>query len=297
MPEGARFVNATSKTRAGAQAAFTMQRLWRQAVWGCIAAAAVLLAVLAAFTDIGSQRAALVFGASNAAPPAPYPQTAQTSQAIAQPTTPAASRSLDADYLVRQLTQTVRGLADDRDRMMKRLAAIERNVDDMTGSISQQIEAVKAASTPPAVPWLNTASMAPIAAPETSLPAGWESTPRPSSTAPTDAQTPPDAAAIPADAAAAPANAAYGAEIGSAASIKALHARWAGIRSAHLQILDGLTPVVALRENPRSHKTELRLVVGPLANAAAAAQLCASLTAVRLSCLPTMFDGHNLALE
>ena len=296
MPEGARFVNATSKTRAGAQAAFTMQRLWRQAVWGCIAAAAVLLAVLAAFTDIGSQRAALVFGASNAAP-APHPQTAQTSQAVAQATTQAPSRSLDADYVVRQLTQTVRGLADDRDRMMKRLAAIERNVDDMTGSITQQIEAVKAASTPPAVPWLNTASIAPIAAPETSPPAGWEPTPRPSSTAPADAQPQPDAAAAPANAAAAPANAAYGAEIGSAASIKALHARWAGIRSAHLQILDGLTPVVALRENPRSHKTELRLVVGPFANAAAAAQLCASLTAVRLSCFPTMFDGHNLALE
>ncbi len=289
MLEGARFVNATSKTRAGAQAAFTMQRLWRQAVWGCIAAAAVLLAVLAAFTDIGSQRAALVFGASNAAP-VPHPQTAQTSQPVAQATTQAPSRSLDADYVVRQLTQTVRGLADDRDRMMKRLAAIERNVDDMTGSITQQIEAVKAASTPPAVPWLNIASMAPIAAPETSPPAGWEPTPRPSSTAPADAQPQPDAAA-------APANAAYGAEIGSAASIRALHARWAGIRSAHLQILDGLTPVVALRENPRSHKTELRLVVGPFANAAAAAQLCASLTAVRLSCFPTMFDGHNLALE
>ena len=289
MLEGARFVNATSKTRAGAQAAFTMQRLWRQAVWGCIAAAAVLLAVLAAFTDIGSQRAALVFGASNAAP-APRPQTARTSQAVAQATTPAPSRSLDADYVVRQLTQTVRGLADDRDRMMKRLAAMERNVDDMTGSISQQIEAIKAASTPPAVPWLNTASMAPIAAPETSLPAGWESTPRPSSTAPADAQPKPDAAA-------APATAAYGAEIGSASSIKALHARWAGIRSAHLRILDGLTPVVAVRENPRSHRTELRLVVGPLADAAAAAQLCASLMAVRLSCLPTMFDGHNLALE
>ena len=220
MLEGARFVNATSKTRAGAQAAFTMQRLRRQVVWGCIAAAAVLLAVLAAFTDIGSQRAALVFGASNAAP-VPHPQTAQTSQPVAQATTQAPSRSLDADYVVRQLTQTVRGLADDRDRMMKRLAAIERNVDDMTGSITQQIEAVKAASTPPAVPWLNIASMAPIAAPETSPPAGWEPTPRPSSTAPADAQPQPDAAA-------APANAAYGAEIGSAASIRALHARWAG---------------------------------------------------------------------
>lgn len=288
MLEGARFVNATSK-RAGAPTAFTMQRLWRQAVWGCIAAAALLLAVIAGFTDIGSQRAALVFAASNAAP-VPHPQTTQTSQAVAQATTQAPSRSLDADYVVRQLAQTVRGLADDHDRMMKRLAALERNFDDMTGSISQQIEAVKAASTPPAVPWLNTASMAPIAAPETSPPAGWGSTPQPSSTTPADAQPQAEAAAT-------PANAAYGAEIGIASSIKALHARWAGIRSAHRQILDGLTPVVALRENPRSHKTELRLVVGPLANAAAAAQLCASLMAVQLSCLPTMFDGHNLALE
>jgi hypothetical protein len=25
--------------------------------------------------------------------------------------------------------------------------------------------------------------------------------------------------------------------------------------------------------------------------------LCATLMAVQLSCLPTMFDGHNLALE
>ncbi len=49
MLEGARIVNATSK-KAGAQTAFTMQRLWRQAVWGCIAAAALLLAILAGLT-------------------------------------------------------------------------------------------------------------------------------------------------------------------------------------------------------------------------------------------------------
>ena len=289
MLEGARFVNATSKTRTGAQTAFTIQRLWRQAVWGCVAAAALLLAVLAAFTDIGSQRAALVFAASNAAPAA-HPQTPQTSQAVAQAAAQAPSRSLDTEYVVRQLAQTVRGLADDRERMMKRLAAVERNVDDMTGSISQQIEAVKAASTPPVVPWLNPASMAPISAPETSPPAGWELPPRASPMASAAGQPQPDAASS-------SGNAAYGAEIGSASSLKALHARWAGIRSTHLQILDGMSAVVALRENPRSHKTELRLVVGPLANAAVAAQLCASLIAVQLSCLPTMFDGHNLALE
>jgi hypothetical protein len=217
-------------------------------------------------------------------------QTAQTQ--ATSPNQPA-SRSLDSDYVLRQLAQTVRGLMEDRDRMAKRLAAVERNVDDMTGSISQQIEAVKAPTASPAVSWLATATTPLIAAPERLPPSGWDTAPRPSSSPPSS--SPPSALQPLPDAAAA--NGAYGAEIGSASSIKALHARWEGIRSAHLQIFDGLTPVVALRENPRSHKTELRLVVGPLGNAAAAAQLCASLMAVQLSCLPTMFDGHNLALE
>jgi len=289
MLEGARIKNATSK-RPAAQTAFTMQRLWRQAVWGCVAAAALLLAVVAGFTNAGAQRAALVLSSLNGAPAS----SAQTAQA--QPSNQPVSRSLDSDFIVRQLTQSVRALADDRDRMAKRLAAVERNLDDMTGSISQQIEAAKAPSTPPppVASWLATATTPFIAVPGTLPPSGWDAAPRPPSTASAAAAA---AAAQPLDAIAPAANAAYGVEIGSASSIKALHARWAGIRSAHLQLLDGLTPVVSLRENPRSHKTELRLVVGPLANAAAAAQLCATLMAVQLSCLPTMFDGHNLALE
>jgi hypothetical protein len=274
-------VNATSK-KAGAQAPFTMQRLWRQALWGCIAAAALLLAILAGLSDIGSQRAKMLFASLNGASSS-SPQIAPT-QAPSQPV----SRSLDSDYVVRQLTQTVRGLVEDRDRMAKRLAALERNLDDMTGSISQQIEAAKAPSAPPAISWIATATTPLVAAPETLASSGWDLAPQP--------PAPPAAAPLP-DVVAPATNGAYGAEIGSASSIKALHARWAGIRSAHLRILDGLTPVVALRENPRSHKTELRLVVGPIGTAAAAAELCASLMAAQFSCLPTMFDGRNLALE
>ena len=286
MSAGARIVNATSK-KAGAQAPFTMQRLWRQALWGCIAAAALLLAILAGLSDIGSQRAKMLFASLNGASSS-SPQIAPT-QAPSQPV----SRSLDSDYVVRQLTQTVRGLLEDRDRMARRLAALERNLDDMTGSISQQIEAAKAPSAPsppPAISWMATATTPLVAAPETLASSGWDLAPQPPPPAP------PAAAPLP-DVVAPATNGAYGAEIGSASSIKALHARWAGIRSAHLRILDGLTPVVALRENPRSHKTELRLVVGPIGTAAAAAELCASLMAAQLSCLPTMFDGRNLALE
>lgn len=89
----------------------------------------------------------------------------------------------------------------------------------------------------------------------------------------------------------------YGADIGSALSIQALRARWAGIRSAHPQLLDGLAPTVTLRETPQSNRPELRLVVGPLANADAAARLCAALLPYRLYCHPTLFAGQHLALE
>ena len=174
MLEGARTLNATSKRKTGAQTAFTMEQLWRQVVWGCIAAAALLLAILAGFTEAGAQRVALVLSSLSGAASA----SQHTTQA--QAPGPSAARSLDSDLIVRQLTQTVRGLTEDRDRIVKRLAAIERNVDDMTGSISQQIEAAKASSPPPVEPWVAIANTALLATPEATLPPGWEATPQPS---------------------------------------------------------------------------------------------------------------------
>ena len=90
---------------------------------------------------------------------------------------------------------------------------------------------------------------------------------------------------------------AYGAEIGSASSIKALRTRWASIHSAHAQVLEGLRPVVSLRDNPQSNHIELRLVVGPLASADAAGRLCALLATFHVACQPTMFDDRQVALE
>jgi hypothetical protein len=88
----------------------------------------------------------------------------------------------------------------------------------------------------------------------------------------------------------------YGADIGSATSIKTLQTRWTAVHAAHAQLFQGLHPSVTLRENPRSNRTELRLVVGPFSNAEAAAQLCAALAAFKQFCQPTMFDGR-LALQ
>jgi hypothetical protein len=90
---------------------------------------------------------------------------------------------------------------------------------------------------------------------------------------------------------------AHGADIGTALTMKALHARWSGLRAAHPALFDGLQPLVSLKQNPRTNRTELHLVVGPYSNADAAAQFCDFVLPFHLACQPAMFDGSRLALQ
>jgi hypothetical protein len=73
--------------------------------------------------------------------------------------------------------------------------------------------------------------------------------------------------------------------------------RWAGIRSAHPKLFDGLAPTISLNELPPSNRPELRLVIGPLASANAAVKLCATLGRFRLTCQPTIFARRHLTLD
>lgn len=256
--------------KIAAKPRFTLRRLWPPAQWGSAAAAALLIAILAGRSDVGVQRVAEILSSLHLRSPAAL----RSDQAVAGP--------FDAETATRQLAQAVRGLAADRDRLITRMAAVEQNLEDMTGSVTRQIEAAKAAS----APWPDDQTPVPAtAAPMLALAEGLAN--------PLTAAT----ISSPSDAAeAATPAAAYGADIGSATSIKTLHTRWTELRSAHPQLFAGLRPSVTLREGLRSKRTELRLVVGPLPNAEAAAQLCASLAPFRQFCQPTMFDGR-LALQ
>ncbi len=304
MQGRAKAVNAIPK-RIAAKKTFTMQSLWRLALWGSTAAAALLLAILTGRSEVGLQRGAIMLSSLNLTS-TPSLRAGQGATQLASKENHIAPRALDADSATRQLAQAVHNLTEDRDRLMARLAAVEHNLDDMTGSIARQVEAAKAANVqafPP--PWPNegppvpatpatiAALVAPGAPGAPGVPplAGAASPLPPSPLTPAAAQWPPDATAS-----AAPPPA-YGVDIGSALSIKVLQARWAGVRSAHPQLFEGVEPVVTLRENPRSNRTELRLVVGPLPSVEAATQLCASLAALRLFCQPTTFDGPHLALQ
>lgn len=286
--------NATSKIGAtgkkpAATTAFTMQGLWRLALWGSTAAVALLIATLTTRSDIGSQRASVLLSSA---------QSGRQGQATTQVASQSPARQFDAEAATRQLAQVVRNLTEDRDRLAARLAAVEHNMDDMTGSITKQIEAVKAKTAealPPAPsPWpgdsppvaMTPATIAALVAPVAPASAGFTAPPLPSSLA---------TAADLASSGAPPT--AYGVDVGSALSIQALRARWTAIHLAHAPLFDGLYPVVMLKEIPKANRVELRLVVGPLTSPEAAAQLCASLAAFKLFCQPTSFDGQHLALQ
>ena len=256
MADEVRLAKADLKRPAG-KAAVTMQGLWRLMMWGATAAAALLIAVISSRGVTGSQRAAVAvatLGGSSVA------VKQQTGPASAQ----APNRSFDAEVETKRLSDAVRELASENDQLKARIGMVEHSVDDVTGSIAEQIKHA-AAATPP---WPDGASQPAI---------------------------PTNIAAVVAPALPLPME--YGADIGTAVSIQALRARWAGIRSAHPQLFGGLVPTVSLSALPPSSHPELRLVVGPLASADAAAQLCAALQRFHQFCQPTIFAGQHLALE
>jgi hypothetical protein len=85
-----------------------------------------------------------------------------------------------------------------------------------------------------------------------------------------------------------------GVDIGGAATVEALRALWTSAKTRAAPLLDKLRPVVVTRE-VRPGSVQLRLVLGPLANAGAAARLCASLAPIGRACRPTVFEGQHLA--
>jgi hypothetical protein len=243
-----------------------MRNLPRLTLWGITAALTLSVALLAARSDVGGERAAMIFASLR----------------------PAANhaKTFDAEAANRQLVTAVQALAEDRNRLAARLAAVEGHLDDVTGSVSREIEAAKAKpaeAAPP--PWPDEVPLT-VSTPATIAALVAAATPAPAAEPPASD-----------NAAAAAALPLYGVDLGGALSIQALHGRWAGIRSAHPQLFAGLQPIVTLRDGPSPNRTELRLVVGPFRTTEAAQQLCASLAAFKLFCLPTSFNGQHLALQ
>ena len=262
-------IKALLPTRKPARWPFDMRALWRLGVWGASAGVALTALVIVLQSDIGAQRLhATIAKARDAATPA-LPAAAQN-----------VARNPDAESETRWLSEAVRVLAFERERLNLRVASLERNLEDITGSIKNASAAAPPPVAAPAV--AGTAIIAPLVpsfspvSVSDKLASVWQSAPEPPEPVAT-------AAAI-------------GVDIGGAASMQALRSQWTTAKANYGPLFEGLRPVVAVREI-RPGVPELRLIVGPLANPVAAAKLCAALTDARVSCRKAVFEGQRLTLK
>jgi hypothetical protein len=101
----------------------------RLGVWGVTAVVAVTLAVLAGRTDLGAKRVRAAYAAITASPG--DPPSATVGQLLA--------RTADMEREARRLTESVRALTGERERLTARLGLVEREMGDLTGSITRSL--------------------------------------------------------------------------------------------------------------------------------------------------------------
>jgi hypothetical protein len=90
----------------------------------------------------------------------------------------------------------------------------------------------------------------------------------------------------------------FGVDLGGANSVEGLRALWRGVRGPNRALFSAMQPLIVVKERTNGYGMQLRLVAGPLNDAAAAAKICATLTEnSRRSCEPTVYDGQRLALR
>ncbi len=88
----------------------------------------------------------------------------------------------------------------------------------------------------------------------------------------------------------------FAVDVGGANSLGGLRALWRGLLKSHVA-LASLRPVIAIRESSTGLGMQLRLLAGPLDDAAAAAKICAGLMENERPCATTLFDGQRLAMK
>jgi hypothetical protein len=90
----------------------------------------------------------------------------------------------------------------------------------------------------------------------------------------------------------------FGVDVGGANSLPGLRALWRGLlKSKSNAALAALRPIIVVRETSTGPGMQLRLVAGPLIDAAAAAKICAAMTESKRACETTVFDGQRLAMK
>ena len=90
----------------------------------------------------------------------------------------------------------------------------------------------------------------------------------------------------------------FGVDVGGANSLNGLRALWRGLlKSKSTASLATMRPIIVVKESNTGLGMQLRLVAGPLNDAAAAAKICAALVESQRTCETAVFDGQRLAIK
>jgi hypothetical protein len=349
---------------------FDRRSLWRLGSWAVASVGAVIIAMLANQTSIGTRREQI----------ASADQARQQIQSVAK----------ESQSEARRLASAIETLNGDRDRLYARVSVLEQGLDSVTGAIARQSSAVtppqaaapaasasSAAASPAAAPapapvaavsaeaptMAQKQPAAPVVSPVAAMPpapvekpptvaAAVDPAPAAASSgaqggagkapaetpatplmasksimAPPDpaagkliessvppktvtaapmpevvAATPPAEEAEPDNAAATPQLAVqrteFGVDVGGANSLPGLRALWRGLlKSRSNAALTALRPIIVIKEGNNGLGMQLRLVAGPIKDAATAAKICASMTENDRTCTTTVFEGQRLAMN
>ncbi|RTL54624.1 MAG: hypothetical protein EKK40_02190 [Bradyrhizobiaceae bacterium] len=291
--------------------AFDRRALWRLGTWAASAVGALTVAVLSSQQSVNLRSERMAY--------ADMTRQAQQIQWIAK----------DSQNESRRLAAAVDTLNGDRDRLYSRVTVLEQNLESVTGSISKPSAMSDSASLPdrkndnrqnPAAEQ-KAAGKSDSRADATTIPL----TPVPVNTLPVKPQPKADSSAesnpeiapvtegkkdlplVTASTTAMPEIAAaasqpvqrtdFGVDIGTANSVEGLRAMWRSAVTAQGQALAGLQPIIVVKERNDGAGLQLRLVAGPLANAAEAAKICAQMIAARRGCQTAVYDGQRLAMD
>ena len=247
--------------------------------WGVATAVALSALALTSQTQTATDRLRSIFAVSEPS------GVAQMPPRIAQ-----------LELETQMLTEQVRALNADRDRLAGRIAVLQSSVDDMTGAIKRQAAATAAVlAARAAAPASQTQpSIAPPVAGATPVAAAPEAKTDPVITS--SVPLPPARAAA-AQAAAGPEPAAstseFGLDLGSASTLDGVQQRWTTVKANFGPLLSNLHPLAAPER--RQGKMGYRLVVGPLPNSPAATGLCAHFNAAHTPCRAVKFEGEHIA--
>jgi len=90
----------------------------------------------------------------------------------------------------------------------------------------------------------------------------------------------------------------FGVDVGGANSLPGLRALWRGLlKSRSNAALATLRPIIVIKEGTNGLGMQLRLVAGPISDAAAAAKICAAMAQNDRACTTTVFEGQRLAVN